>query len=568
MKAISGVLTALMIMLFLVSGADAATYFTGTLTQAQEVPATGSAATGFGRVTLNDAETQITFSMTFSGLSSNQTASHIHGAAPPGANAPVLFNIGSAGMTSGTFTALTAAVTPAQVADLKAGLWYFNVHSTNFPNGEIRGQITLDSPYLASFSSNQEVPATGTAATGAGNVSLSQDGTRIIGTLQFSGLSSNQTASHIHGAARPGANAPVLFNFGSQGMTSGSFVDLFFDVTPAQVVQLKTGQFYFNVHSTSFPNGEIRGQILRRRSTVLDFDGDSKTDYVVARNNTTAGTVDWYISNSGGGTAVFPFGASATDFAATRLLAGDFDGDGKDDITVWRAPAGAEGGSFFILQSGNNTLQTIIFGQTGDDPRMIYDYDGDGRTDAAVWRSGAQGVLYYKPSANNPTGTNFVGIPWGTTGDFPAPGDFDGDGKGDICVQRSSAGAGVFYCLESTAGFKAFQWGTSSDFVVPGDYDGDGKTDITVVRTQGSNRIWYPLYSSNPTLYSPITWGTSTAVRTQGDYDGDGKTDVAVWQTTTGIQRQYIVLPSGGGAPTYTDWGSTTDISVNAYNVR
>ena len=567
MKVISGILPVLLAMLFLVSGANAATYFTGTLTQAQEVPPTGSAATGFGRVTLNDAETQITFSLTFSGLSSNQTASHIHGAAPPGANAPVIFNIGSQGTTSGTFTALTAAVTPAQVADLKAGLWYFNIHSTNFPNGEIRGQITVDAPFLSTFSSNQEVPPTGSAAMGSGNVSLNATGTQIIASLQFSGLSSNQTASHIHGAAKPGVNAPVIFNIGSTGTTSGNFVDLFFNVTPAQVAQLKTGQFYFNVHSINFPNGEIRGQILRRRSTVLDFDGDSKTDYVVARNNTAAGSVDWYISNSGGGTAAFPFGASATDFSATRLLAGDFDGDGKDDATVWRAPAAPETGQFFILLSGNNTLQTIALGQAGDDPRMIYDYDGDGRTDAAVWRSGAQGTLYYKPSANNPTGSNFVGIQWGTTGDFPAPGDFDGDGKGDICVQRAASGSGVFYCLESTAGFKAFQWGLSSDFVAPGDYDGDGKTDITVVRTQGANRVWYPLYSSNP-VFTAITWGASTAGRTQGDYDGDGKTDVAVWQTTTGTQRQYIVLPSGGGAPTYTDWGLTTDISVNAYNVR
>ena len=563
MKVISGILTALLTVLFFVSGANAATYFTGTLSAAQEVPTNSSTATGFGRVTLNDAETQITVSLNFSGLSSNQTASHIHAPAAPGANAPVLFNIGSQGMTSGTFTALSFAVTPAQVADLKAGLWYFNVHSVNFPNGEIRGQIGLDSPFVSTFSNNQEVPPTNSTATGSGNVSLNATGTQIIASLQFSGLSSNQVASHIHGAAKPGVNAPVLFNIGSTGMTSGSFVDLFFNVTPAQAAQLKTGQFYFNVHSANFTGGEIRGQILRRRSTVLDFDGDSKTDYVVARNNTAAGTVDWYIANSAGGTAAFPFGASATDFSGVRLLAGDFDGDGKDDVTVWRAPAGAETGAFFILLSGNNTLQTILFGQTGDDPRMIYDYDGDGRTDAAVWRSGAQATLFYKPSANNQTGTNFVGIPWGTTGDFPAPGDYDGDGKGDICVQRST----VIYCYESTAGVKVFQYGLGSDFFVPGDYDGDGKTDLAAVRTQGSNRVWYILRSSDNNI-STVFWGTSTAVRTQGDYDGDGKTDVAVWQTTTGVQRQYIVLPSNGGAPTYFDWGSSSDLSVNAYNVR
>jgi hypothetical protein len=48
----------------------------------------------------------------------------------------VLFNLGTGPITNATF-----AVTPAQVAQLKAGMMYFNLHTNNFPNGEIRGQI-------------------------------------------------------------------------------------------------------------------------------------------------------------------------------------------------------------------------------------------------------------------------------------------------------------------------------------------------------------------------------------------------------------------------------------------
>ncbi|MEP6925510.1 MAG: CHRD domain-containing protein, partial [Pyrinomonadaceae bacterium] len=549
--------------IFLVSGANATTYFTGTLSSAQEVPTNASTAVGFGRVTLNDAETQITVSLTFSGLSSNQTASHIHGAAPPGANAPVLFNIGSQGATSGTFTALGFAVTPAQVADLKAGLFYFNVHSTNLPGGEIRGQIGLDSPFVSTFSSNQEVPPSGTAATGSGNVSLNATGTQIIASLQFSGLSSNQTASHIHGAASPGANAPVLFNIGSQGMTSGSFVDLFFSVTPAQVAQLKTGQFYFNVHSVNFPGGEIRGQIQRRRSTVLDFDGDSKTDYIIARNNAGTNSIDWFILNSGGGYISFPLGLSS-DFVSGRLMGGDFDGDGKDDVTIWRS-APADQAAFYILLSSNNTVRTELFGQAGDDPRMIADYDGDGRTDPAVWRSGAQAFLYWRPSANN-AAQNITGFQWGTSGDFASPGDYDGDGKGDICVQRSTN----VYCLDSTAGFKAYSYGLGSDFFAPGDYDGDGKTDLMAVRTISGVRNWFPLRSSDNRV-EYIQWGSATGTtRVQGDYDGDGITDIAVWQS--GSQGLYFIRASSllntGNPLQVAYWGTTGDIPVNGYNVR
>jgi hypothetical protein len=35
-------------------------------------------------------------------------------------------------------------------------------------------------------------------------------------------------------------------------------------VTAAQVTQLKAGQYYVNVHSTTFPGGEIRGQLVLR----------------------------------------------------------------------------------------------------------------------------------------------------------------------------------------------------------------------------------------------------------------------------------------------------------------
>jgi subtilisin-like proprotein convertase family protein len=116
--------------------AGATRVFVARLDAAQEVPSNNSTATGFGTVTLNDAETQITANLSFSGLSSAQTAAHIHGSAPVGINAPVLFNLGTGQVTNATF-----AVTPAQVAQMRAGMFYFNVHTQNFMGGEIRGQI-------------------------------------------------------------------------------------------------------------------------------------------------------------------------------------------------------------------------------------------------------------------------------------------------------------------------------------------------------------------------------------------------------------------------------------------
>jgi hypothetical protein len=107
----------------------------------------GSAGERFSRYwvrysRLNAAQNQITVNVSFSGLSAPATAGHIHGPAAPGSNAPVLFPFaGVPNATSGNIPEQTFAITPTQVAQLFGGLFYVNIHSSNFPGGEIRGQL-------------------------------------------------------------------------------------------------------------------------------------------------------------------------------------------------------------------------------------------------------------------------------------------------------------------------------------------------------------------------------------------------------------------------------------------
>jgi uncharacterized repeat protein (TIGR01451 family) len=110
--------------------------FVATLNGAQEVPATISEAIGTATLLLSPDETTARLSLNFSGLSSAQTAAHIHGPATPGVNGPVLFPL-----PNGQFSDFPISLTPAQAEDLKDGLLYVNVHSNNFMNGEIRGQF-------------------------------------------------------------------------------------------------------------------------------------------------------------------------------------------------------------------------------------------------------------------------------------------------------------------------------------------------------------------------------------------------------------------------------------------
>src|SRR5262249_55895157 len=216
---------------------------------------------------LSDAGDQITVNLTFAGLSSAATGAEIGGPAGPGANAGIVFDFTGVlppGGMSGTIPAQTIPVTPAQVADLKAGLWYFNVRSRTFAAGEVRGQIRLATvQFTTELSGAQEVPQVTTAATGTGTVALSDNGNALFLDLSFSGLTSPATTAHLHGPAAPGTNGGIQLNlaFLVPPATSGTLPQLIVPISPAQVADLQAGLYYFDVHTAAFPDGEIRGQL-------------------------------------------------------------------------------------------------------------------------------------------------------------------------------------------------------------------------------------------------------------------------------------------------------------------
>jgi hypothetical protein len=126
--------------------ASAQTTFTAILTGAGENPPNASTATGSGTLVLNAAATQFTIDASFSGLMSPATAGHIHGpggVGPGGAtNANVIFPFtGVPAATSGAIPQQSFAINATQLGYLFSGYLYVNFHNTNFPGGEIRGQL-------------------------------------------------------------------------------------------------------------------------------------------------------------------------------------------------------------------------------------------------------------------------------------------------------------------------------------------------------------------------------------------------------------------------------------------
>jgi hypothetical protein len=115
--------------------------YKATLNGASEVPANATTGKGMAELTLNDATKEISWKVTFEGLTGDAVAAHIHGPADKTANAGVVVSLGAPGAPLKSPVEGKATLTDAQIADLNAGKHYVNVHTAANKAGEIRGQI-------------------------------------------------------------------------------------------------------------------------------------------------------------------------------------------------------------------------------------------------------------------------------------------------------------------------------------------------------------------------------------------------------------------------------------------
>src|SRR5438094_1236783 len=191
-------------------------------------------------------------------------------------------------------------------------------------------------------------------------------------------------------------------------------------------------------------------------SVSEDYDCDGKTDMAVYRPGATVGAQSfWYYKTSPtSGTFFVPWGinngADSQGFSKGDFPApGDYDGDGKADFVVQRndttsvAPNTSSQANYWRRLTGSGgSVDSVRFGFPSDNI-VTGDYDGDGKTDIAVFRIDAttkQWDWYYKPSSAPAEAFRYLGR-WGsdTTLDYPAQGDYDGDGKTDIAVWRPNS---------------------------------------------------------------------------------------------------------------------------------
>jgi spore coat protein A, manganese oxidase len=172
--------------------------------------------------------------------------------------------------------------------------------------------------------------------------------------------------------------------------------------------------FYYRPSSSKTPNDFVMGPwgLLGDDTVVGDYDGDGKADLAVRRSKTADGHSLWYIHRSKEGDLVSQWGLSTDEVAVA-----DYDGDGKTDIAVMRnSNDGAESKwQFYVLNSGDGRMVVKQFGLANNDVCVPGDYDGDGKADVGLWRK--TDATFWVLSSNL-TG-DVRSLKWGNTTDTP-----------------------------------------------------------------------------------------------------------------------------------------------------
>ncbi len=134
------IICAAVVIAFLSIAAHAATIsFQATLKASSEVPPKDSAGTGTLTATLNAETNEFKYHIEFSGLTGPVVGAHFHGPAAVGTNAKPQIPIKTSSIVSPIDG--SATLTPDQAKDLLDGKWYFNLHTSANPGGEVRGQL-------------------------------------------------------------------------------------------------------------------------------------------------------------------------------------------------------------------------------------------------------------------------------------------------------------------------------------------------------------------------------------------------------------------------------------------
>lgn len=271
------------------------------------------------------------------------------------------------------------------------------------------------------------------------------------------------------------------------------------------------------------------------RVVAGDFDGDSRDDVaaLVTLCDGSARVLVWAGSGAGlvyeGDTGAFS-GALDLPSISARFVAGDFDADGRDDLALFEALPG-------------NAARIHVLRSTDVGGEVAF-------VDAGAWWEVARGYDLAQ------VGDRFVA------------GDFDADGRDDVATAYQYPDGTFRYHVWTSTGTaltysSATGWYQSGAFTLANvagrlaaaDFDGDGRDDVAMLRASATGAAIYAWRSTGTSFaldatrwsvasgYTPALAGDRFAA---GDFDADGRADlVAAYQYPDGTFHFHVWTSTG-----------------------
>ncbi len=360
----------------------------------------------------------------------------------------------------------------------------------------------------------------------------------------FTGCAGNQTQSVAYSSFNP--LSPASNAIGDAGYSTINKGSYSFSVGPGAAFSVGVNEVEA---STGCPLYKLKVTYLRDcRQSGTDVTNDGRADITVYRPGAVS---TWYTIDSETDTPLIRQFGTVGDVVTGG---NDYTGDGKTDVSVYR-PSNATWYYGADQNSPGTNFVSQPWGIPGD-VRIPGDFDADGRNDFAVFRP-SEGNFYILRSGDGTLQTTL----WGAANDIPISGDFDGDTATDIAIVRQTTEGSFWWILKSNYNYgfnTTMHWGLSTDKLVPADYDADSITDVAIWRP--STGVFYVRRSTDGQMHA-VKWGTTGDIPQPADYDGDLIADFAIWRPTTGT---WYVQNSGTGTTKVLHWGLQGDQPITA----